>query len=329
MSISGVQPKLAARLSLKRRSFEVTGTGGAYILKPENPLFPEIPANEALTMRAASLAGVDVPLCGMVYDKGGGLVYFVRRFDRVGKGKRAVEDFGQLLGLPRASKYEAAVEDLARVVREHASFPALEMPRLYALLLCNFLLGNEDAHVKNYSLRTDASGVVRLAPAYDLVNTTLLAPDQGPGAPAEETALPLRGKTRNLRHEDFEEHLAREVMGLSRQAIADIRARIAAGLDRAADLIHALPFLSEPMRLRYLFVLGLRRMRLGIPVALPAGEHVGYLHLEARHGLDLARLEVRGYNLVFTPLPGLDRLDGRLVRAVAGPDGTSIREHRP
>ena len=62
MSIQGVQPKLSAVLKLKNSSFALVDRGGRFILKP-NPLpYEEVPANEALTMRLAAAAGIDVPV---------------------------------------------------------------------------------------------------------------------------------------------------------------------------------------------------------------------------------------------------------------------------
>ena len=325
MSISGVQPKLGAQLSLKNRCFEITQKGGSYILKPDNPHFPHVPANEAATMHIAGLAGMAKPLSGMIYDRNRQLIYFVKRFDRVGKGKRAVEDFGQLLGLSRAKKYDASMEDLARVVKEYASFPALELPRLYALVLLNFLLGNEDGHVKNFSMITDAEGVVRLSPVYDLVNTTILAAGNAPVM--EETALPLHGRKKGLTRLDFEEYLGREVMGLTLKAVSSIGRNLEQALMRGANFIHAESFLSAEMKLKYLFVMGMRRLRLGFHAPLPDGEFVGYLYPEEKDRLCFARLETRGMNLVFSPVPEMEKYQDKLVKITVSSGETRIVLH--
>jgi serine/threonine-protein kinase HipA len=312
MSISGLQPKLGAQLSLKNRCFELTPKGGAFILKPDNPHFQQVPANEAATMHIAGLAGLEKPLSGMVYDRNQELIYFVKRFDRVGKGKLAVEDFGQLLGLPRVKKYDAGIEDLVRVVQKYTSFPALELPRLYRLLLLNFLLGNEDGHVKNFSLITDAKGVARLSPVYDLVNTTILSSEHSPAM--EETALPLRGRKKGLTRQDFEDYLGLGVMNLPARIIRDIGRNLEQALVRAAQFIHSESFLPAEMKLRYLFTLGIRRLRLGMHAPLPDGEFVGYLYLEEKGGLAFARLEMRGMNLAFTRIKGMEKFQDKLVK---------------
>ncbi|MFO7524882.1 MAG: HipA domain-containing protein, partial [Ignavibacteriaceae bacterium] len=106
MSIQGVQPKLSAKLKVKKGIFEVVDKGGEYILKPQNIMYPQLPENEDLTMRLAEEIGLDVPLHGLIYSKDQKLTYFIKRFDRYGKGKKyAVEDFAQLSGNNRNTKY--------------------------------------------------------------------------------------------------------------------------------------------------------------------------------------------------------------------------------
>lgn len=125
MSIQGVQPKLSAVLNTRKSRFEIVDTGGRYILKPQNPQYRHLPENEDLSMRMAAAAGIPVPLHGLVYSKDGSLTYFIRRFDRVGKKKIAVEDLSQLLGLSRDTKYDASMEKVAQVIDRYCTFPAV------------------------------------------------------------------------------------------------------------------------------------------------------------------------------------------------------------
>lgn len=322
MSISGAQPKLGAKLSVKKGRFEITTKGGAFILKPDNPGFVELPANEAATMYIARAAGIKTPVSGMVYDKDGHLIYFVKRFDRTGRKKHAVEDFSQLLGLPRDSKYNAKVEDLVEVVNAYASFPVLEMERLFRVILFNFLTGNEDAHAKNFSLVTTEEGVVRLSPAYDLVNTTIAFP--GGDLQDDETAIPLAGKMTDLTREDLEVYLGQEVMGLSAGTVHYVLRYLEGSLEYAADFLFAKSFLSDRMKLLYLFVLAKRRLHLGMNVRLPLGEHRGYLHLEEYAGKPMGRLEVQGMNMLFTPPDGAEKQDGQLVTILSRAGGLKL-----
>ena len=102
-------------------------------------------------MRLAAAGGVAVPLHGLMYAKDGSLTYFIKRFDREGrKGKLAVEDFAQLMGRSRDTKYDGSMEKVAQVVETHCTFPAIEKIKLFRLTLVNFLLGNEDMHLKKF-----------------------------------------------------------------------------------------------------------------------------------------------------------------------------------
>ncbi|NIP93452.1 MAG: HipA domain-containing protein, partial [Akkermansiaceae bacterium] len=110
MSVQGVQPKLSAVLRVKDYRFEIVDQGGKFLLKPNPPPYEEVPANEAVTMTMAAAAGIEVPDHGLVPAIDGSWVYFVRRFDRVGRsGKLHVEDFGQLTAATRETKYESSL----------------------------------------------------------------------------------------------------------------------------------------------------------------------------------------------------------------------------
>ena len=188
MSIQGVQPKLSVHLDLKNEIFEIVDTAGRYIFKPQTKNYREVPENEDVTMRLAELIGIDVPLHGMVYSKDNTMTYFIRRFDRVGRNKKiAVEDFAQLSGKDRETKYDSSMEQIISLIDQFCTFPAIEKLNLFNLTLFNYLVGNEDMHLKNFSvIRRDFK--VELSPAYDLLNSTIILNSQ------EELALPLRGK---------------------------------------------------------------------------------------------------------------------------------------
>ena len=127
LSIQGVQPKLSATISVVEQEFKIVDQFGTYIIKPQNDLFPELPQNEDVTMRMAKVFGLDVPFHGMIYAKDGSLSYFIKRFDRYGKGKKlATEDFAQLTGNTRDTKYRFTMEKLVPVIDAFCSFPAIE-----------------------------------------------------------------------------------------------------------------------------------------------------------------------------------------------------------
>lgn len=256
MSIQGVQPKLSALLKPTQGRFEIVDRGGQFILKPNPPLFEEVPANEALTMTLAEIAGLEVPPHGLVSATDESWVYFVRRFDRVGRNERRhQEDFAQLTGAGRETKYNSSLEQVAKVVETHCTFPAIEKARLARLLLFCYLTGNEDMHLKNFSLVV-RNGVVCLSPAYDLLNTTLVL-----GNASEESALPLRGKKRKLTRSDLVDYLCRERLGLPPAILDPILNTLDAARD-SWELKIQNSYLSAPAKAGYLEILSERRSRL-------------------------------------------------------------------
>ena len=246
MSIQGVQPKLSARLNVKKSRFSVVNSGGIYILKPQNVLYPQLPQNEDLTMRMALLAGIEVPFHGMVYGKDGALTYFVKRFDRRGnRGKLAVEDFAQLAGRSRETKYDYSMEKLADVLDRFCTFPAVQKVELFRRVLFSYLTGNEDMHLKNYSV-IRRGGNIELSPAYDLLNTTIvLGPD------AEEIALPVDGRKRNLTRRVLVDYYGMQRLGLNRTVTDRVLSGFIAVLPVWQDLIR-ISFLSDSLKAGYL-----------------------------------------------------------------------------
>lgn len=252
MSVQGVQPKLSAVLRPADGGFHVVDRGGRYILKPQHPAYPELPENEDLTMRLAALVGLEVPLHGLLHCVDGSFTYFIRRFDRVGRsGRHHVEDFAQLSGRVRDTKYDSSMEQIASLMDRHCTFPAVEKARLLRLSLFCFLTGNEDMHLKNFSLM-HIDGLTRLSPAYDLLNTTLVLP-----ADAEELALPLKGKRRRLNRFDWVDYWGQERLGFSSAVVDRELSSLKAALPRMISLIGR-SFLSPASQEGYLDILSRR-----------------------------------------------------------------------
>jgi len=260
MSIQGVQPKLSAVLQVTAGRFEIVDSGGSFILKPNPPPYAEMPANEALTMTMAGVAGIDVPAHGLVPAVDGSWVYLVKRFDRVGRsGKVHVEDFAQLTGASRETKYDSSLERVAKVVEDFCTFPALEKAKLARRALFCFLIGNEDMHLKNWSLMMTA-GRVSLAPAYDLLNTTVVLEQA-----REETALSLNGRKKNLTKAHWLDYFCKERLRLPNQILDGIVSDLTAAAPRWKELIGR-SFLSAPAQHAYTQVLQDRQTRLGMVV---------------------------------------------------------------
>ncbi|MFO7654460.1 MAG: HipA domain-containing protein [Candidatus Krumholzibacteriia bacterium] len=245
MSVQGVQPKLSARLAVRDGRFEIVDTGGTFILKPQNSLYPHLPENEDLTMRLAAAAEIETPVHGLVRSRDDSWTYFIRRFDRLPRGRKlAVEDFAQLTGRTRRTKYDSSMERVATVLDRFASFPAVEKQDLLARTLFCFLTGGEDMHLKNFSLITRLPRV-QLSPAYDLVNSTLAL-----GGATDELALPLGGKQRNLTRRDLVESFGRERLGLTAAAVDDVLSRLRRARPEWDRLVEA-SFLPDDIRTRY------------------------------------------------------------------------------
>jgi len=196
-------------------------------------------------MRLAEKAGLEAPLHGLVFSKGGAMTYFVKRFDPVGrKEKLPVEDFAQLMGFAWETKYDAPMEKVASVIETFCTFPAIEKIKLFRVTLVNFLLGNENMHLKNFSLITRHEKV-ELSPVYDIVNTTLAL-----GRPGEEIALPLMGKRRKLDLSVLVDYFGHERLGIKDGMIR----RVLREMERAISAWPALigrSFLSPELNGKY------------------------------------------------------------------------------
>lgn len=257
MSIQGVQPKLSAVLNIKDGRFEIVDKNGKYILKPQHHVFPELPQNEDLTMRLAASVGIEVPLHGLIWSKDHSLTYFIKRFDRKGhKDKIAVEDFAQLAGMSRDTKYNYSMEKLVKLTNDYCTFPAVERAKLFKLVLFNFLIGNEDMHLKNYSVIV-RNGKVELSPAYDLLNSTIVLKGD-----VEQIALSLKGKKSNLNRDILINYFGKDRCNLTDKVVEKTFDSIQKAISSWFDLIE-ISFLSDEMKSRYRILLQKRMDILG------------------------------------------------------------------
>ena len=186
-SISGVQDKV--QLKRIRGGFAVVESGGDYILKPVPrntfaELAADIPANEALTMDIAEkVFRVRTAEHELVEMKDGEYAYLTRRFDRRDGERVQQEDFCQLSGRTSEThgenyKYDASYEELAGLMRRFCPAAAVENPKVFFLILFNYVFANGDAHLKNFSLYRSDQGDYILTPAYDLLNTSVHFPNE-------------------------------------------------------------------------------------------------------------------------------------------------------
>ncbi len=246
MSIQGVQPKMSARLSIKESCFIPVSRGGIFLLKPEVLHYPEIPQNEDLTMKLAKSCGIDVPLHGLIYAKDRSMLYFIRRFDRKGKtGKVHTEDFAQISGKDRDTKYDYSMERTARLIDEFCTFPAVEKIKLFRRTLFSFLVGNEDMHLKNFSIIHE-DGRISLSPAYDLVNTWIALPEA-----REELALPLKGKKSGFTFQHLVGYYGKECLKITTKVCDQVLYDLQQAAEKSWPDIIQSSFLSPSMKEKY------------------------------------------------------------------------------
>lgn len=182
-SLGGMQMKFSMLRQGERYTLNTGSSLGNYIVKPPSRDFEALPSVEAATMNTARAVGIDVPEVALIqpdqlddlpdmsgYPKDEPF-YVIRRFDRIDGGRRHAEDFAQVFNLRSTNKYGKINYDMiARALLAYAGGFA-DLKEMTRRLVLNILLGNGDAHTKNWSLIYDYPLRPRLAPAYDLVST--------------------------------------------------------------------------------------------------------------------------------------------------------------
>ena len=200
-TLTGVQPKLSLNLLQHDGSQRLTivGLWGYYIFKPQTDNYPELPENEDLTMHLAEIAKIKTAQHCLIRLADQSLGYLTKRMDRDKKGnKLAMEDFCQLTERQTEYKYRSSHEQIAKAIAQYSTTPQLDLANYYELLLFCWLTGNNDMHLKNFSLLSNGRGAYRLSPAYDLLNVAIANPKD-----TEELALTLNGKKKRITLKDF------------------------------------------------------------------------------------------------------------------------------
>lgn len=262
LSLSGAQPKFGLVLKDGILSYPDPNEQSQYILKPR-PIGYHIinhdfcAANEHLTMQLArQVYNIETAANAMIWYNDGQAAYITRRFDVHHNGKYAQEDFATLLGFTRATggddyKYDCgSYEECAYVIKAHVKAWLPDILRFFRVVVFNFIVLNDDAHLKNFTLLHNGKEY-RLAPAYDLVNTSLQIYE--PRFFALSKGLFKEGMyltdTRTVRYSDFVEFGKRigipEV--LARKEIDKFIAP-----NHLADTLIQRSFLSEELKTSYL-----------------------------------------------------------------------------
>ena len=244
-SLTGVQPKLSLNLSRHEGCSRLTivGLWGDYIFKPQTDMYPQLPENEDLTMHLAEATKIRVVPHSLIRLADGKLGYITKRIDRTKKGEKIdMEDMCQLTLHPTEYKYKGSHEQIAKVIKQHCDMPKLDLTNYMQELLFCFVTGNNDMHLKNFSLYRPSNGY-QLTPAYDLINVAIANPED-----KEELALSLSGRKTNLKLNDFLRSAT--LMGLEEIVVLRLIDNMRKAMPKWKSLIHS-SFLSEDMKDRY------------------------------------------------------------------------------
>lgn len=244
-SLTGVQPKLSLNLTKHDGCSRLTivGLWGNYIFKPQTENYVQLPENEDLTMHLAEAAKIKVVPHSLIRLADGRLGYITKRIDRTKNGEKVdMEDMCQLTLHPTEYKYNSSYEQIAKVISLYSDTPKLDLVNYMQLLLFCFVTGNNDMHLKNFSLYRPAEDY-RMAPAYDLLNVAIANPKD-----KKELALTLSGRKTKLRLNDFMN--AAKTMGLEENLVYNLVRSLHKALPKWKQLIQT-SFLSDEMKKEY------------------------------------------------------------------------------
>jgi len=195
LSLTGASGKVGLYFDADSESWYLPrGTApSTHIVKQSHVRLDSIVTNEQLALRTAARCGIDVPESFIINTGIGAeheVLFATRRYDRLLGPSPALidglprplrlhqEDFAQAMGIPAFAKYERAPGDhmsrMFAILRTCSADPIADQLKLWDMIVFDYLIGNTDAHIKNFSLLYSADlKTVRLAPAYDIVSTTV------------------------------------------------------------------------------------------------------------------------------------------------------------
>jgi serine/threonine-protein kinase HipA len=260
VTVPGVQPKLSLTLvrntlgqGNKDRLTIVGALGGNYILKPPHADYPQLPENEHLTMKIAESFSISVVPSSLIRLSSGELAYITKRIDRTADGEKIhMLDMFQIL--EAFDKYKGSMERVGKAISKYAENTLLDLLNFFELTVFCFLTGNNDMHLKNFSMIIQNDDTWNLAPAYDLLNIAVANPDD-----KEELALTMtarKNKFDRLRFAEFGQNL-----GLSPRQIEGVFKRLLRNEKKALNLIN-MSFLSEAYQQKYSELLSARYNRI-------------------------------------------------------------------
>tara|TARA_R110002033_G_C3885811_1_gene238363 strand:+ start:1896 stop:2855 length:960 start_codon:yes stop_codon:yes gene_type:complete len=262
--VTGVQPKLSmgfTKTATEERLTIVGALNGRYILKPPYSAYPQMPELEALCMLMTQACGIETVPFLLLPLKGGELAYITRRIDRNAQGdKFAMEDACQFNERLTEHKYRGSYEQIAKGIIAYSKNPIKDVVHFYEQVIVSFLIGNNDMHLKNFSLIAKESNAYELTPAYDMISAQLLLPDD-----LEDLALNINGKKRKLKREDFNEAMLKA--HIPEKAIENLWKRIEKGMSEWSGLIDY-SFLLQERKTEFKELINKKKTQLKIEVAI-------------------------------------------------------------
>ncbi|MFN9108562.1 MAG: HipA domain-containing protein, partial [Bacteroidota bacterium] len=249
ITVPGVQPKLSLgwiknelKNGHKSRLTIMDALEGQFILKPQNANYAQMPENEHLSMKLAELFQIDIVPVNMIRLASGELCFITKRIDRNSDGtKNHMIDFLQILEL--ADKYMGTMETLGKTIGALSVNTLMDKTRFFEVTVFNYVIGNNDMHLKNYSMFLSSQGWV-LSPFYDLLNVKMILPED-----KEDIALMLGGKKENFNKGYFDR--LGEGLKLNNKQIHGVYNRLKKWLPNAIELIQ-FSFLDEHRKSDYI-----------------------------------------------------------------------------
>lgn len=248
MTVPGVQAKLSmgwiksvlqdghnGRLTI------MNALEGSYILKPQNIKYEQMPENEHLSMKLAELFKINTVPSNLIRLATGELCYITKRIDRKkDNSKIHMIDLLQILELE--DKYLGTMENVGKTIGELSVNTLMDKLHFFELALFNYLIGNNDMHLKNFSMILTEIGWT-LSPAYDLLNVKIIIPED-----EDDTALLLGGKKKNFNKDYFDDF--GKVLKLNNKQINSVYKKLETWLPQAIQLIDV-SFLHEKSKTQY------------------------------------------------------------------------------
>ncbi len=213
------------------------------VIKPQTQTYKNLPENEDLTMHLAEIAKIKVVPHSLIRLQDGTLGYLTKRIDRTSDGSKIpMEDMCQLTERQTEYKYKSSYEQIAKVIAKHSYVPLLDLTDFYEQVFFSWLVGNNDMHLKNFSLYAP-KGKWFLAPAYDLLNVSMANPKD-----AEEMALTLNGRKKRIEKSDFVSALT--LSGIAPKVFDNMLEKYRKLLPKFHDMID-MSFLDDESKVAY------------------------------------------------------------------------------